>query len=58
MIRPPTLDEILTLASLAERYITGRCNDNEYVEAAVAMGLSREQAIARCMLLDDGRART
>jgi hypothetical protein len=45
------------LASLAQSYVTGRISDCQYVEAATALGLTREQAIDRVMIHDEAMKR-
>jgi hypothetical protein len=50
---PAGLNKIVTLANLAQDYLIGRINDNDYVEGATALGLSRDDAICRVMALDD-----
>jgi hypothetical protein len=54
---PAGLNKIVALKDLAEAYLIGRINDNDYVEAAMALGLSRDDAICRVMLFDDRGAR-
>jgi hypothetical protein len=53
----PTLDWHCAMADICAAYLQERINDSEYVEAVTAMGLTREQAIDRVMIIDDARAR-
>lgn len=50
------LDPIVALADLAQGYVAGRLTDEEYICAACAFGLTRDQATERCLVLDAGSA--
>jgi hypothetical protein len=57
---PPAKDSVawhFAMGELAAAYLQERINDSEYVEAVTALGLSREEAVDRCMIHDDVRAR-